>query len=86
MARYLVVAVLVLAAFVSTISVRRFLQIIPADFGQSAVSLASGGQPRDVDLSRIRTMIRQKKLSNRKAEFYKELPATGGETQTQKVE
>jgi Na+-translocating ferredoxin:NAD+ oxidoreductase RnfG subunit len=86
MARYLVVAVLVLAAFVSTISVRRFLQIIPADFGQSAVSLASGGQPRDVDLRRIRTMIRQKKLSNRKAEFYKELPATGGETQTQKVE
>jgi len=75
MSRYLVVAVLVLAAFVSTVSVRRFLQIIPADFGQPAVSLASVGQPRDVDLHRIRTMIRQKKLSDREAEFYKKLPA-----------
>jgi len=80
MSRYLVVAVLVLAAFVSTVSVRRFLQIIPADFGRPAISLASVGQPRDVDLHRIRTMIRQKKLSDREAEFYKKLPAASLES------
>jgi len=86
MSRYLVVGVIVLAALVSTVSVRRFLQIIPADFGQPAASLASGGQPRDVDLKRIRTMIRQKKLSGREAEFYKALPAIGNKPETQKIE
>ena len=77
MSRYLVVGVIILAALVSTVSVRRFLQIIPADLAQPAVSLTAGGQPRDVDLQRIRTMIRQKKLSGHEAEFYKKLsPAT----------
>ena len=86
MARYLVVGVLLVGLLVSTVSVRRFLQIIPADFGQPAASLASGGQPRDVDLKRIRTMIRQKKLSGREAEFYKALPAIGDKPETQKIE
>ena len=31
----------------------------------------AAGQPRDVDLERIREMIRQKRLSDHEAEFYK---------------
>ncbi|MHC4338076.1 MAG: 4Fe-4S binding protein, partial [Planctomycetota bacterium] len=86
MSRYLVVGVFVLAALVSTVSVHRFLQIIPADLAQPAVSLAAGGQPREVDLPRIRTMIRQKKLSDREAEFYKKVSAINHQTEAQKAE
>jgi hypothetical protein len=58
-----------MAIFVSAISVRRFLQVIPTGFEQAAV----GGQPRNVDMQRIRTMIRQKKLSDKEAEFYRKV-------------
>jgi spermidine synthase len=73
LSRYFVVGVLAVAALVSTVSVSRFLQVIPAGFGQPAVSVPSGGEPRDVDLQRIRTMIRQKRLSDQEAEFYKKV-------------
>ena len=71
--RYFVAGVLIVAVLVSTISVSRFLQVIPAGLGRPAVSVASGGQSRDVDLQRIRTLIEQKKLSNQEAEFYKKV-------------
>ena len=73
LSRYFVVGVLIAAVLVSTVSVSRFLQVIPSGFGQTAVSVSSGGQPRDVDLQRIRTMIRQKRLSDQEAEFYKKV-------------
>jgi len=72
--RYFVIVVVIAAVFVSTISVKRFLQVIPAGFEQAAVYAPAGtGQPRDVDMQRIRTMIRQKKLSDKEAEFYKKI-------------
>ena len=71
--RYFVVAVLIVALLVSMVSVSRFLHLIPRGLGQPAISVASGGQPRDVDLQRIRTMIRQKRLSDREAEFYEKV-------------
>ncbi|MHC4640779.1 MAG: 4Fe-4S binding protein [Planctomycetota bacterium] len=71
--RYFMVGVLVVAVFVSTVSVNRFLQVIPASFGQSVKTQPGGGEPRDVDLQRIRTMIRQNRLSDREAEFYKKI-------------
>ncbi len=72
--RYLVVAVLIVTVFVSTISVRRFLQVIPSGFEQTTVYVPSGtGQPRDVDMQRIRTMIQQKKLADKEAQFYKKI-------------
>jgi len=73
LSRYFVVGVLIVAALVSTVSVSRFLQVIPAGFDQPAVSAPSGGEPRDVDIQRIRTMIRQKRLSDQEAEFYKKV-------------
>jgi predicted membrane-bound spermidine synthase/polyferredoxin/Na+-translocating ferredoxin:NAD+ oxidoreductase RnfG subunit len=71
--RCFIAAVLVLAILVSTVSVDRFLQVMPASFGQSAKTQPAGGEPRDVDLQRIRTMIRQNRLSDREAEFYKKI-------------
>jgi spermidine synthase len=86
MARYLMVGVVASAVLVSTVSVRRFLRIIPADFGQPAVTVSSGGQPRDVDMQRIRTMIEQRRLSDREAEFYKILSETDDQTEAQESE
>ncbi len=72
LSRYFVVVVLAVVILVSTVSVSRFLQVIPAG-REYPTALATGGQPRDVDLQRIRTMIRQKKLSDQEAEFYKKV-------------
>ena len=67
-----VACVIIVALLISTVSADRFLKVIPAGTEAVAVS-ASGGQPRDVDVQRIRTMIREKKLSDKKAEFYKQI-------------
>lgn len=63
----------VVSIFVLTISVNRFLQVVPIGFDQTAISALTGGQSRDIDLQRIRKMIRQKKLSNKEAQFYKKI-------------
>ena len=64
--------VIIAALFISIVSAKRFLKVIPAGAETVTVS-ASGGQPRDVDIQRVRTMIREKKLSDKEAEFYKQV-------------
>ncbi|NIP26160.1 MAG: 4Fe-4S binding protein [Phycisphaerae bacterium] len=71
MSRYFVVGVLITALLISTVSVNRFSKVIGADIGKSAGTQSAGGEPRDVDLQRIRTMIEQNRLSDHEAEFYK---------------
>jgi Na+-translocating ferredoxin:NAD+ oxidoreductase RnfG subunit len=71
LSRYLVLAVVSMGIFVSAISVKRFWQVIPTGISRPVVSISGTGQPRDVDLQRIRTMIQQGKLSDKEAEFYK---------------
>ena len=73
LSRYFVVSVLAAGTLISAISVRRFMQVIPTGMEAQATFVSSAGQPRDVDLQRIRTMIEQKRLSDREAEFYKKL-------------
>jgi hypothetical protein len=73
LSRYFVVCVLIAAFFVSMVSVNRFFQVIPAGFAQPVVSASAAGQPRDVDLQRIRTMIQQKRLSEQESEFYEKI-------------
>jgi len=73
MSRYFIVGVLIATILISTVSVRRFSQVIGADIGKSAVTQTAGGEPRDVDLQRIRTMIEQNRLSDHEAEFYKKI-------------
>jgi len=69
--------VLAVAIFVSSVSVSRFLHVIPTGSDTEVVSV-TGGQVRDVDLERVREMIRQKKLSDKEAEFYRRLEETPG--------
>ncbi len=73
----LLFSVLCLFFFVSAVSVSRFLQVIPMGRDYSPLLVAgrgpSGGQPRDIDMQRVRTLIEQKKLSGQEAEFYKKL-------------
>ncbi len=73
LARYLVVCALAAAMLVSVVSVDRFLQVMPSTEDYPAAFLASGGQTRDVDMQRMRTLIEQKKLSDHEAEFYKKI-------------
>jgi predicted membrane-bound spermidine synthase len=73
LSRYFVVGVLIVAVLASAVSVSRFLQVIPSGLDYPTAFAASGGEPRDVDLQRIRTMIQQKRLSDREAEFYKKV-------------
>ncbi len=58
------------AIFISAVSINRFLQVIPVGQDHSVILAPSGGQPRDVDIKQVRTMIQQKKLSDKEAEFY----------------
>ena len=78
--RYLVVSVLAVAVFVSAISANKFLEVTPVrlepvvSVSPARLSLpASAGQPRDVDLQRVRSMIEQKQLSDHEAQFYKKV-------------
>ncbi|MBN2594092.1 MAG: 4Fe-4S binding protein [Sedimentisphaerales bacterium] len=64
--------VIIVALFISVVSADRFLKVIPSGSEAAAVS-ASGGQPRDVDIQRVRTMIQQNRLSDKEAEFYKKV-------------
>jgi len=66
----LLFSVLCLLFFVSAVSIRRFMQVVPMGRDYSAALTPSGGQPRDVDMQRIRTLIEQKRLSDQEAEFY----------------
>ena len=71
LSRYFITAVLILAIFVSAVSVSRFLKVMPRGDEYFTTVASSGGQPRDVDLKRIRTMIQQQKLSDHEAQYYK---------------
>ncbi|MBN1393108.1 MAG: 4Fe-4S binding protein [Sedimentisphaerales bacterium] len=71
LSRYLVMIVVLVGTFLSVVSVNRFLHITPTGISQAVVSTSGAGQPRNVDLQRVRTMIQQKKLSDKEAEFYK---------------
>jgi len=72
-ARYFVAWVLVIAILVSAVSLKRFSQVTAVSSDYSAAFVSSGGQPRDVDMQRVRRMIQQKRLSDREAEFYKKV-------------
>jgi len=73
LSRYFVVVVLIIGILISAVSISRFLQVTPSSLSQPAASISSGGQPRDVDLQRVRRLIEQKRLSDREAEFYKKM-------------
>jgi hypothetical protein len=70
LARYLLFSVLIIGVFISAFYVDKFFDAIPSPAEHSAAFTSSAGQPRDADIQRIRTMIEEKRLSDREAGFY----------------
>jgi spermidine synthase len=76
-ARPLVIAVAVCGLLVASISLSEFRRVMPLLL-QEPVPTATAGQPRDVDVRQVRTLIEQHQLSDRKAEYYR---VTGGNSE-----
>ena len=71
-ARAFLACVAIVAIFVCAVSADRFLEVIGTDLG-AGITSASGGQPRDVDLQRVRRMIDQRRLSDKEADYYRQI-------------
>ncbi len=69
----LLIAVVITAIFLSAVSLNRFSKVVSISFERPVVSSFTGGQPRDIDVRRVRTMIQENKLSDKEAEFYKKV-------------
>jgi hypothetical protein len=69
-ARPLVLAVVVCGLFVASVSLSQFRRVMPSIL-QEPVPAATAGQPREVDVRRIRALIEQHQLSDHKAQYYK---------------
>jgi predicted membrane-bound spermidine synthase/Na+-translocating ferredoxin:NAD+ oxidoreductase RnfG subunit len=71
LSKYFVSLVLAVAMIASFVSANKFLDSFSVANEYSAPSISSAGQPRDVNLEQIHKMIKEKRLSDREAEFYK---------------
>ena len=58
------------------VSISQFRRVMPTVLEGPAATAGVAGQPRDVDLQRIRTLIEQGRLSNKEAEHYKKIDDT----------
>ncbi|MCJ7729147.1 MAG: 4Fe-4S binding protein, partial [Sedimentisphaerales bacterium] len=70
--RYLLPAVLVIAIGIAALSAKSLVSELPAPVTASA-AVSSAGQPRNADLQQIRKMIRENKLSDHEAEYYRKV-------------
>jgi hypothetical protein len=68
----LLIPVAVIAVCVSAICLSTVMETVGPD-AEITFSAAGAGQPRDADMDKIHAMIRENKLSDRKADFYKEI-------------
>jgi spermidine synthase/Na+-translocating ferredoxin:NAD+ oxidoreductase RnfG subunit len=73
----LLAVVLLTGGLVAGVCVNQFRRVMPTMLEAPAATVGVAGQPRDVDLQRIRTLIEQGRLSNKEAEHYKKLDETG---------
>ena len=69
--RPFVVAVLLVGVFVTGVSLHRFRRVLPKLVEEPVAAVGAGGQPRDVDIQRIKMLIEQGRLSDRQAEYYR---------------
>jgi spermidine synthase len=75
LAKYLLFSVLIIGVFVSAIYVDKLFDAVPSSSAEYPSAIAtSAGQSRNVDIQQIRTMIEEKKLSDREADFYQKSP------------
>jgi hypothetical protein len=66
----LVLAAVICGLFSMSISLSQFRRVMPSLL-EEPIAAATAGQPRDVDVRQIRTLIEQRQLSNHKAQYYK---------------
>lgn len=69
----LILAAVLLGLFVAGLSVSQLRLAMPEVLQESIKATGAGGQPRDVDVRQIRTLIEQGRLSNHEAEHYKQV-------------
>ena len=65
--------VVIVGVLMAGVSVSQLRRVMPAVLEGPTPTVGAAGQPRDVDLQRVRTLIEQGRLSNREAEHYKKL-------------
>jgi hypothetical protein len=68
--RFFLPAVLIIAVCITSVSVESFIKELPVTSTIVAAS-PSAGQPRNVDTQKIKDLIRENKLSEHEAEFYR---------------
>jgi NosR/NirI family nitrous oxide reductase transcriptional regulator len=69
----LVLAAVLGGLLVTSASLTQFRRVMPLILEEPASATPAAGQPRDVDVRRIRMLLEQHQLSDRKAEYYKQL-------------
>ena len=67
--------VFAVASAFSWMSLSHAVRTRPSVGPTHSASLNTAGEARDVDMGRLRPMLRQRELSEREAEFYKRLPS-----------
>jgi hypothetical protein len=70
---YLWPVVVVVAALMAVVSIRDFRRAMPTMLDNATAAAGVAGQPRDVDLPRLRTLIEQGRLSDKEAQHYRKL-------------
>ncbi len=75
LAKYLLLLAMITGIFVSAVYINKLFDAVPSSSAEYTSALTtSAGQPRDVDIQQIRTMIEEKKLSDHEADFYQKTP------------
>ena len=70
-------AVMAVALLFAGLTLRQGVLAISRGLASESPAAGTAGKPRDVDLNRIRKLIREKHLSDHEAEFYREVPGPG---------
>jgi len=70
--RHFLVPVMLAAIFISAVSISSALETVSTEMALTAVA-GSAGEIHDVDLEKIRTLIRQQRLSDHEAKYYKKV-------------
>ena len=70
--QYFLVPVVLAAIFISAVSISSALETVTTEMALTSAA-GSAGQVHDVDLDKIRTLIRQQKLSDHEAKYYKKV-------------
>jgi len=74
------ISVFSFATFFALVSIRETMRWMPVEASLARTAGGAAGQPREVDMDKLRRMLRRHDLSSHEAMYYKPLasPITGG--------